>query len=148
MVLAGTRREDRMRTTRKKKPVGRTRADQRRPVLAARVPEEFLARIQASARAHGRNASEELMWLADFRVAALAEGEEAGAIVRRAYDEASAVLAAADRLTIDTAGLEELLERAVTRALERAGVVTGGHAMTIKDDAHKWRLAQAQKLID
>ena len=37
----------------------------KRAGLSARVPAEFLARIQASARAHGRNASEELMWLAE-----------------------------------------------------------------------------------
>jgi hypothetical protein len=48
----------------KRKRVGRPRAPQRRPVLAARVPEEFYARILASAAASGRNASEELMWRA------------------------------------------------------------------------------------
>jgi hypothetical protein len=48
----------------KRKRVGRPRAPQRRPVLAARVPEEFHARILASAAASGRNASEELIWRA------------------------------------------------------------------------------------
>jgi Arc-like DNA binding dprotein len=46
-----------------KRRVGRPRS-KHRPVLAARVPEEFLAQLQASARAHGRNASEELIWRA------------------------------------------------------------------------------------
>src|SRR5262245_21050150 len=64
MVLAGTRWEDSMRTTGKKKRVGRPRATQRRPVLAARVPKEFHARILASAAISGRNASEELIWRA------------------------------------------------------------------------------------
>jgi len=78
-----------MRTAGKKKRSGRQRAPQRRPVLAARVPEEFHARIAASARTHRRNASEELMWLAERGY----EWEEArGAIetwlaqVRRRFD--------------------------------------------------------------
>jgi hypothetical protein len=81
----------------KRKRVGRPRAPQRRPVLAARVPEEFLTRIQASARAHGRNASEELMWLAEHGLNLLTTLEEAGAIREHAYSEANAVLAAAQR---------------------------------------------------
>src|SRR5262245_25052951 len=52
-----------MRSSTKRK-VGRPRAERRRPVLAARVPEEFHARIVASAAISGRNASEELIWRA------------------------------------------------------------------------------------
>jgi hypothetical protein len=48
----------------RRKPVGRPRASQRRPVLAARVPEEFYARILNSAAISGRNASEELIFRA------------------------------------------------------------------------------------
>jgi hypothetical protein len=88
-----------------------------RPVLAARVPEAFLARIQASARAHGRNASEELMWLAEQGLDLTAALEEAGAIREKAYAEADAILAAAERIT--GTDLEQLLERAATRALEK-----------------------------
>jgi hypothetical protein len=53
-----------MRSSAKRKRAGRPRASQRRPVLAARVPEEFHAQILASAAISGRNASEELMWRA------------------------------------------------------------------------------------
>src|SRR5262249_28749962 len=48
----------------KRKRRGRPPAPRHRPVLSARVPEDLLGVIQASARAHRRNASEELMWLA------------------------------------------------------------------------------------
>jgi hypothetical protein len=53
-----------MRSSVKRKRVGRPRAPQRRPVLAARVAEEFHAQILASAAISGRNASEELIWRA------------------------------------------------------------------------------------
>jgi hypothetical protein len=107
-----------MRSARKKKRIGRPRAPQRRPVLAARVPEAFLARIQASARAHGRNASEELMWLAQLGLDLSEALEDAGAIREKAYSEANAVLAAAERLAA-MGSMEELVERAVTRALQK-----------------------------
>jgi hypothetical protein len=53
-----------MRSSTKRKQVGRPPAPRRRPVLAARVPEEFHAQIVASAAISGRNASEELIWRA------------------------------------------------------------------------------------
>jgi hypothetical protein len=53
-----------MRSSAKRKRAGRPRAPQRRPVLAARVPEDFHARILTSAALNGRNASEELIWRA------------------------------------------------------------------------------------
>jgi hypothetical protein len=53
-----------MRSSAKRKRAGRPRASQRRPVLAARVPQDFYAQIQADAALHGRNASEELIWRA------------------------------------------------------------------------------------
>lgn len=46
----------------KRKRGGRPRAPQRRPVLAARVPEDFYERIRLSAVLNGRNASEEMLW--------------------------------------------------------------------------------------
>jgi hypothetical protein len=54
-----------MRSSTKRKRVGRPRASVRRPVLSARVPKEFHARILASAAISGRNASEELIWRAE-----------------------------------------------------------------------------------
>jgi hypothetical protein len=48
----------------KRKRVGRPRAPQRRPVLAARVPQDFYERIRLSAVLNGRNISEELIWRA------------------------------------------------------------------------------------
>lgn len=54
-----------MRSSKKRKRVGRPRAFERRPVLSARVPKEFHARILASAVISGRNISEELMWRAE-----------------------------------------------------------------------------------
>jgi hypothetical protein len=140
----------------RKRP-GRPRASQRRPVLAARVPEGFHAQILAFAAKSGRNASEELMWLAEQGIALRAALEDAGAIREKAYSEANAVLAAGHRLageelevelqrrgytyvrgtnggawfdpgvnaiqwifdSFDLASLEELLERAATRALQK-----------------------------
>lgn len=103
-----------MRSSAKRKRVGRPRVPQRRPVLAARVPEEFFARIQASARTHGRNASEELMWLAEIGLNLETAQVDAAAIREKAYAEANAILAAADRITS-----EEMLERVATRAAEK-----------------------------
>jgi len=54
-----------MRSSAKRKRVGRSRESQRRPILAARVTEEFRARIIASAAISGRNVSEELIWRAE-----------------------------------------------------------------------------------
>lgn len=91
-----------------------------RPVLSARVPAEFLARIRASARKHGRNASEELMWLAELGLNLNEPLEDAQRIRNRAFSEASAILAAAEREAGLTPTLVEgLVERAVVRALEK-----------------------------
>src|SRR5262245_22985270 len=102
-----------MRSSKKRKQVGRPRAPRLRPVLAARVPAEFRARIVASARAHGRNASEELMWLAEQGLNWLRDLEKAGANLNNAYAEASAVLAAAQRFASEDVkvGLEVELQR-------------------------------------
>jgi len=100
----------------KKRPRGRPRSEHR-PVLAARVPKEFLARIQASARAHGRNVSEELMWAAERWLDANDALEAAQRIRDEAYAEANAILAAAERIT--GADLEQLVERTATRVLEK-----------------------------
>jgi hypothetical protein len=108
-----------------KKPLGAPRRKYR-PVLAARVPAEFLTRIRASARKHGRNASEELMWLAELGLNLNEPLEDANEIRQKAFAEATAILAAAERSAFEEtkAGLtpalmEELLERAATRALEK-----------------------------
>jgi len=87
-----------MRSSAKRKKVGRPRAQQRRPVLAARVPEEFFARIQASAVAHGRNASEELMWLAERGYTLDTALADANAIREKAFNEALTLLADAKRV--------------------------------------------------
>jgi hypothetical protein len=135
----------------------RPRASQRRPVLAARVPEGFRAQILAAAAKSGRNASEELMWLAEQGIVLSAALEDAGAIREKAYSEANAVLAAGHRLAseelevelqrrgytyvrgtnggawfdpgvnavqwifdnFNLTSVEELLERAATRALRK-----------------------------
>jgi hypothetical protein len=101
-----------------KKRRGRPRSKYR-PVLAARVPAEFLARIKASARTHGRNASEELMWLAELGLNWNTALEDASTIREKAFSEASAILAAAKRITSEDKMIEDLLERAATRALEK-----------------------------
>jgi hypothetical protein len=67
------------------------------------VPEPFLAQIQASADAHGRNASEELMWLAERGLILEAAFVEAGAIREKAANEARALLAEAKRVISDIA---------------------------------------------
>jgi hypothetical protein len=104
-----------------KRRVGRPRS-KHRPVLAARVEEHFLARLQGSARKHRRNVSEELMWLAELGLNLNEALEDASAIREKAYSEANAILAAAQRLAKEEAKIaatEELLERAATRALQK-----------------------------
>lgn len=129
-----------MRSSKKRKQVGRPRAPRLRPVLAARVPAEFRARIVASARKHGRNASEELMWLAELGLNLNEPLEEAGAIRAKAFDEANAMLAAAQRFANEDVkvGLETELQR---RGYTRVGGVGGFAWFAPGMDPTQWSFA-------
>jgi hypothetical protein len=115
-----------MRTSTKKargRPRGRTKPH--RPVLSARVPMESYARIQTSARTHGRTVSEEIIWLAELGLNCNAALDDANAIREKAFSEANAILAAAEREkagilhSSNRALVEELLEQAAMRAIEK-----------------------------
>src|SRR5262245_21206664 len=84
-------------------------------VLSGRVDPEFLRQVKAAAKAAGRSVSEQVLWLAERGLVLTTAHEDAGASIRKAYDVANAVLAAAQRMT----DLEELAERAATRAIEK-----------------------------
>jgi hypothetical protein len=107
MVLGGTEWEDGMRTARKKKRVGRPRSPERRPVLAARVPEQFHAQILASAAISGRNASEELM----ARAQQSYEWEAARGTVNAMLAEAKRITARAQKVALE----QTLQERGYTK---------------------------------
>jgi hypothetical protein len=135
-----------MRSSVKRRRAGRPRASQRRPVLAARVPELFHARILASAAISGRNASEELIWRAEQSY----EWEEARGTVQGWLAESRRTIDAAKEVPLEQTlrergytyvrgmnggawfdpgvyaiqwiaenSMGELLERAATRALQK-----------------------------
>src|SRR5215831_14562373 len=130
-----------MRSSAKRKRVGRPRASQRRPVLAARVPEEFLERIQTSARASGRNASEELIWQA-----------QQGYKLAQAHATAAAVVAHANKVAA------ELMKATLELKLREAGYSrvrdTNGRSMWIESGAQPLQLfnddtrALLQEMLD
>jgi hypothetical protein len=114
-----------MRSPAKKKRVGRPRTSRRRPVLAARVPEKFLARILASAAISGRNASEELIWRAQQSY----EWEAARGTVEAMLTEARRTADATRKAALE----QTLRERGYTKVRAIEGAVwfePGVHAAT------------------
>lgn len=95
----------------------RGRRTPHRPVLSVRVPAELYEKIQESARRAHRTVSEEAVWSIEQGFALLATIEDATAHRERAFADANAILAAADRFA--SVDIEQLLERAATRALQK-----------------------------
>ena len=134
-----------MRSSAKRKRVGRPRTAQHRPVLSARVPQDFYERIRTSAVLNGRNASEELIWRAarcfeleadlERRLQLLRDAEKSAVEERMhqaGYTKMHASLGVAwfapgvkpnDWINacarIDPLALQEMLDRAAMRAIEK-----------------------------